>query len=67
MDGHVDTDFLSDPQTLGMEVLVEADEGEAAAMGFGGATGAIEIQEAIWVGSFTGERIGKFVRSDGTQ
>ncbi len=36
------------------------DEAGAATEGFGGATGAILVGEQIWVGSFTGQRIGVF-------
>lgn len=49
-----------DPDTLIVESQVSADEGQAKAWGFGGATGALEVGAELWVGSFTGERIAKF-------
>jgi sugar lactone lactonase YvrE len=49
-----------DPDTLKLESRVSADEEQAKAWGFGGATGALEVDAELWVGSFTGERIGKF-------
>ena len=49
-----------DPDTLTMEPKAGADEEQAKAWGFGGATGALEVDGELWVGSFTGERIGKF-------
>jgi hypothetical protein len=49
-----------DPDTLALEPKARADEEQAEAWGFGGATGALEVDGELWVGSFTGERIGKF-------
>lgn len=49
-----------DPTSLAIESLIAIDEAGAAAKGFGGATGAMQVGEQIWVGSFTGERIGIF-------
>src|ERR1700742_2828824 len=49
---------LLDPMSLQMETLIAVDESEALTAGFGGATGALEVGESVWVGSFTGERIG---------
>ncbi|WJR78870.1 hypothetical protein [Bradyrhizobium sp. NP1] len=51
-----------DPDSLDITPLIETDEHAAAESGFGGATGALEVGEAIWVGSFTGTRIGVFAR-----
>jgi sugar lactone lactonase YvrE len=51
-----------DPASLELEPLIAVDEAEATEMGFGGATGAIEVGGKIWIGSFTGERIGVFSR-----
>jgi hypothetical protein len=44
--------------SLQMKTLIMVGESEALEAGFGGATGALEVGESIWVGSFTGERIG---------
>lgn len=52
-----------DPNTLGIAPLVRASENDAAAIGFGGATGALVVGDALWVGSFTGERIATFAFS----
>ncbi|MFB9267355.1 SMP-30/gluconolactonase/LRE family protein [Bradyrhizobium erythrophlei] len=49
-----------DPVSLAIEPLIVMDEADATASGFGGATGALMVGEQIWVGSFTGERIGIF-------
>ena len=49
-----------DPTSLEVEPLIAVDEAQAAEQGFGGATGAIEVGQNVWVGSFTGERIGIF-------
>ena len=54
---------LLDPVSLEMESLIAMSQDEALEAGFGGATGALEVDESIWVGSFTGERIGVFSRS----
>jgi SMP-30/Gluconolactonase/LRE-like region len=54
---------LLDPISLEMEALIAMSEHQALEAGFGGATGALEVGETIWVGSFTGERIGVFFRS----
>jgi hypothetical protein len=51
-----------DPDTLQSEPQVVADETQAKAWGFGGATGALEVDSDLWVGSFTGERVAKFRR-----
>lgn len=51
---------LVNPQTLAVEVLVEHNETTAAKAEFGGATGALPINDKVWVGSFTGERIAVF-------
>ena len=51
-----------DPTSLDMEPLITVDEAQATEIGFGGATGAIEVGESIWIDSFTGERIGVFSR-----
>jgi Strictosidine synthase len=49
---------LLDPVGLQIETLIMVGESEALEAGFGGATGALEVGESIWVGSFNGERIG---------
>lgn len=49
-----------DPVSLTFESLITMDEADAATEGFGGATGAMLVGEQIWVGSFTGQRIGVF-------
>ncbi len=51
-----------DPDTMMLESQVRADERQVKAWGFGGATGALEVDGELWVGSFTGERIAKFRR-----
>jgi SMP-30/Gluconolactonase/LRE-like region len=48
---------LLDPMSLQMQTLIVVGESQALEAGFGGATGALEVGESIWVGSFTGERI----------
>lgn len=54
-----------DPMTLGIEPLIDADEDAFTRTGFGGATGALQVGEQIWVGSFTGDRIAAFARCAG--
>jgi sugar lactone lactonase YvrE len=49
-----------DPETLAMESLIVMDDADAAARGFGGATGALMVGDRVWVGSFTGQRIAIF-------
>ncbi|OAF05762.1 hypothetical protein AYJ54_02390 [Bradyrhizobium centrolobii] len=49
-----------DPVSLEIEPLIAMDDASATATGFGGATGALMVDELIWVGSFTGMRIGVF-------
>jgi sugar lactone lactonase YvrE len=49
-----------DPETLTVVSQIEVSEQLAAAWGFGGATGALQVGDDIWVGSYTGERIAKF-------
>jgi hypothetical protein len=52
-----------DPETLTTVSRVAANETQAQLWSFGGATGALEVGDEIWVGSLTGERIAKFERS----
>ena len=47
-----------EPESLAIEPLIVMDDSEATARGFGGATGALMVGDRIWVGSFTGQRIG---------
>jgi hypothetical protein len=42
---------------------VSANEEQAEAWGFGCATGALEVGNEWWVGSFTGELVAKFART----
>jgi hypothetical protein len=49
-----------DPFSMTLRPLVRADEHLAGVIGFGGATGALEVGGELWVGSFTGERIARF-------
>jgi hypothetical protein len=49
-----------DPANLEIVPLITVDEAQAAELEFGGATGALGVRNAIWVGSFTGERIAIF-------
>jgi hypothetical protein len=49
-----------DPATLAVRPLVGGDAASFAATGFGGATGAIQVGDEIWVGSFTGDRVARF-------
>lgn len=49
-----------DPSTLSVTSLVEIDEETAAAIGFGGATGALQVGHELWIGSFTGHRLARF-------
>jgi hypothetical protein len=53
---------LLDPESLAIKPLLGADDARAAIQGFGGATGALEVGQDIWVGSFTGERIAVFAQ-----
>ncbi len=57
------TSVLLEPSGLQVEPLITMNENQAAEAGLGGATGALAVGESIWVGSFTGERIGVFSRS----
>ena len=56
---------LLDPASMVLEALVRVDETQAHAWGFGGATGALEVNGEVWVGSFTGERTARFAREIG--
>lgn len=49
-----------DPATLATKPLLSGDGGSFRATGFGAATGALRVGDTIWVGSFTGDRIGRF-------
>ncbi len=49
-----------DPASLEVEPLITFDETAAAGCGFGGATGALAVDNTIWVGSFTGRRVAVF-------
>lgn len=49
-----------DPDDLRVTPILRVSHSEALADGFGGATGALEVGEEIWVASFTGERIARF-------
>jgi hypothetical protein len=49
-----------DPLTLSITALLDIDEAAAAAIGFGGATGALQVGHELWVGSFTGHRLARF-------
>ena len=40
--------------------LLDVDQRQATKLGFGGATGALEVDDQIWVASFTGEKIARF-------
>jgi hypothetical protein len=48
------------PHTLRLTPILRVGHSEALAVGFGGATGALQIRDEIWVGTFTGERIARF-------
>jgi hypothetical protein len=52
-----------DPNTLTLELKLSAGQQQATEWGFGGATGALEVGNEWWVGSFTGERIARFART----
>jgi hypothetical protein len=52
-----------DPVTLNVVPLFGGDDHSFAANGFGGATGALEVADTIWVGSFTGELLARFATS----
>jgi sugar lactone lactonase YvrE len=49
-----------DPETLTLVSQMAVSERLAETWGFGGATGALQVGDELWVGSFTGERIAKF-------
>lgn len=49
-----------DPIDMAVIDLLHADHAQAREMGFGGGTGAIRVDDRIWVGSFTGERVALF-------
>jgi hypothetical protein len=53
-----------DPETLTLHSRVAADERQAREWGFGGATGALQVEDELWIGSFTGERIARFPTQD---
>ena len=46
-----------DPHSITLTTLVRASHEQATALGFGGATGALQVGHEMWVGSFTGRRI----------
>lgn len=45
---------------LSVTPLLRISQAEAAQMGFGGATGALDVGSETWVASFTGEKIARF-------
>lgn len=49
-----------DPSTLSITSLIEIDDATAAAIGFGGATGALQVGHELWISSFTGHRLARF-------
>lgn len=49
-----------DAGTLAMRTLIASDDASSAKARFGGATGALQIGDRLWVGSFTGDRIASF-------
>lgn len=51
---------IVNPATLAARNRVGGDAASFTATGFGGATGAIEVGDEIWVGSFTGDRVARF-------
>ncbi len=51
---------MLDPSTLSVTPLLNADETTAAMIGFGGATGAVQVGGELWIGSFTGHRLARF-------
>ena len=50
-----------EPTALRVTPLIDVSDVGARTAGFGGATGAAQIGEQIWVGSFTGESVGRFL------
>jgi hypothetical protein len=48
------------PDDLLVTPILRVSHSEALAAGFGGATGALDVGEGLWVASFTGERIARF-------
>jgi hypothetical protein len=48
------------PETLAVQSLLSGDDGSFAQTGFGGATGAMQVGDEVWVGSFTGSCIARY-------
>lgn len=49
-----------EPNAMRLNTLLRVSHERAVAMGFGGATGALRVEEEIWVASFTGERLARY-------
>jgi hypothetical protein len=49
-----------DPVSLTVSSILRTDDAAAATIGFGGATGALQVGDEVWVGSFTGTRVARF-------
>lgn len=49
-----------EPRDLTVTPLLRVSHAEALATGFGGATGALQVGNELWIASFTGERIARF-------
>lgn len=45
---------------MAVSTLFDVDQREAESLGFGGATGAMEVGDRIWVASFMAERVARF-------
>jgi hypothetical protein len=52
--------IVVDPETLISHSIIAADERQTKEWGFGGATGALQVDDELWIGSFTGKRIARF-------
>jgi hypothetical protein len=49
-----------DPETMALRPMLRVLHEQALSIGFGGATGAIQMDEELWVASFTGERLARY-------
>jgi hypothetical protein len=49
-----------DPASLSLDALLTGTDETSAASGFGSGTGAIQVGDALWVGTFFGDRVARF-------
>lgn len=49
-----------DPASLSIVALLTGTDETYAASGFGSGTGAIQVGDALWIGTFFGDRVARF-------